>query len=314
MSQDKAPEKKSPTHPMRVEGLRLTERGNLGKIRDLLQRIKIAQDGETVEIQDMVKIGGQRPHFQDPDPPEPTNAAALKARSILSAQRDDLCREVVARYELDMEAYLGAIEEREQQRELIQQANPNLNENQIEAQLGPPPDAPQFVFPNMQVPDVTSEYGLAAKSNYELALKEVREKRKKLQKDEAMTISKIRHAMSKPYANEFELMHGVKEITENKDLVAYIDLLVTFHLTTKPGRPQEALDELRRNYENMSQGPHEHPTNWRERIEDQDHAMRIVERHLRDKRAREAHMSEEDIMNLPPHRRQDPRGARKKDH
>ena len=199
MSQEKAPEKRNPTHHPRVEGLILAERGNLGKIRDLLQRtkIKIAQDGETVEIQDMVKIGGQRPDFQDPDPPEPINAAALKARSILSAQRDDLCREVVARYELDMEAYLGAIEEREQQRELIQQANPNLNENQIEAQLGPPPDAPQFVFPNMQVPDVTSEYGLAAKSNYELALKEVRDKRKKLQKDEAIAISKIRHAMSK---------------------------------------------------------------------------------------------------------------------
>ena len=67
--------------------------------------------------------------------------------------------------------------------------------------------------------------------------------------------------MSKPYANEFETLNGVKETTENKDLVGYIDLLVTFHLTTKPGRPQEALDELRRNYENMSQGPHEHPTN-----------------------------------------------------
>ena len=159
MSQDKAPEKRNPTHHPRVEGLTLAERGNLGKIRDLLQRtkIKIAQDGETVEIQDMVKIGGQRPHFQDPDPPEPTNAAALKARSILSAQRDDLCREVVARYDLDMEVYLGAIEEREHQRELLQQANPHLNENQIEAQLGPPPDAPQFAFPDVHVPDVTPE-------------------------------------------------------------------------------------------------------------------------------------------------------------
>jgi len=133
MSQEKAPDKKSPTHPMRTDGLRLADRGNLGKIRDLLQRIKIkiAQDGETVEIQDMVKIGGQRPNFQDPDPPEPINAAALRARAILSTQRDDLCREVVARYDLDMEEYLGAIEEREHQRELLQQANPQLNDNQM---------------------------------------------------------------------------------------------------------------------------------------------------------------------------------------
>ena len=75
------------------------------------------------------------------------------------------------------------MEEREHERELLQQANPQLNDNQIEAQLGPPPDAPQLPFPDVHVPDVSPEYGLAAKSNYELALKEVRDKRKKLQKD-----------------------------------------------------------------------------------------------------------------------------------
>ena len=50
----------------------------------------------------------------------------------------------------------------------------------------------------------------------------------------------------------------------------------------------------------MSQKRDEYLTRWKERIEDQAHAIRIVQQYERDMRARKDGKSEEEITNLPP--------------
>ena len=302
MSHDKVGEKKAfgPSHMN--QGVRISDRGIFSVLRELLLKVKgkVAKEGETVEIEDMIKIGGQRPQFPEPVPPKPKNEAAMRAKAILSKRRDELCHLAVEQYENEMDAYRTAIEVRADQRRAHLEANPDADEDQIDLALGPPPDEPMLEFPNAEVPDVTPEYDLADKSKYELKLKDNADRVKKLQKDEVMAIALIKNGCQKSYMTEFEQIHGYKEIAESKNVTRYIDLLVTFHLCTKPGRPQEALDDLTRYFENMSQKRDEYLTRWKERIEDQAHAIRIVQQYERDMRARKDGKSEEEISNLPP--------------
>lgn len=303
MSQDKALDKKAGTGPSNTNSnIRIQDRGNLGVLRSLLTRVKskAARDGETVEIEDMIKIGGKRPEFPDPVAPKPKNEAAIRAKAILSRRRDEQCEIAVAQYEINMDNYRTSVETRVAQRENLRAANPDYDDDQIELALGAAPDEPMLEFPNIQVPDVSPEYDLADKSKYELALKDVENSKRKLKKDEVLAISLIKYGFTKDYSTEFEQIHGYKEITENKDVISFIDLLVTFHLCTKPGNPQEALDDLNRYFANMTQKRDENPTRWKERIEDQAHAIRILEQYYRDSRARREGLSEEQIKNMPP--------------
>ena len=297
-----------------AEKVNLSDRGNLTALRSALKKVKdrISKDGTTLEVENMVMLGGKRPVINEPELPRPTNPNEVQAASILRRHREDLCQLAIQEYEILKAQFEADVEERAQERDDFIANNPGADNAAIEAALdaalGPEPVEPVLNFPVVAVPDIKPEYEEMAKTKYELSLKAAREEERNLKKDEAKAISFIRQSLSDEYIKEMEsTIPEYKRIEDSKDLVKYIEMVMVFHLTSNKDlgtSPENALDQLIKYFSCMEQLREETLTHWKERIEDQDNAIVILSTYVRAEKERALGHDDAYIAALPaiPHK------------